>query len=210
MYNDIIRNIQIKQCYNILIRKDYMNSFYSNEELIELGFKSIGDNVLISRKSSIYNADKISIGNNVRIDDFSILSGEITIGNHVHIAAYAALFAGDKGIELKDFVGVSSRATIYALSDDYLGNALTNPTIPNILRNVYGGKVILGRHALIGASTVILPNITIGDGVAVGACSLINKDCDEWSIYTGMPAKKIKERSKKLLEFEEKLYKGVY
>ncbi|MDY2630695.1 acyltransferase [Clostridium sp.] len=187
-----------------------MNSFYNYEELITLGLKKIGNNVLISKKASIYDAKKISIGNNVRIDDFCILSGEITIGDYIHIAAYSGLFAGDKGIELKEFVNISSRVSIYAISDDYSGRSLTNPMTPLSLRNVYGGKVTLGRHAIIGSATVILPNIRIGDGVAVGACSLINKDCDEWSIYGGVPAKKIKERSKKLLEFEEKLYKGVY
>ena len=71
-----------------------MNSFYSNEELKQLGLKSFGKNVLISKKCSIYGADKISIGNNVRIDDFCILSGKIVIGNYVHISAYSALYAG--------------------------------------------------------------------------------------------------------------------
>ena len=51
-----------------------MNSFYSKEELKEIGFKKYGENVLISRKTSIYNPEKIIIGNNVRIDDFCILS----------------------------------------------------------------------------------------------------------------------------------------
>ena len=80
-----------------------MSSFYSQEELRELGLKRYGENVLISRKSSIYQADKISIGSNVRIDDFCILSGEIEIGNYVHIAAYTSLFAGDAGIRMEDF-----------------------------------------------------------------------------------------------------------
>ena len=62
-----------------------MNSFYSDEELKKIRFKSLGENVLISKKASIYSPEKIIIGNNVRIDDFCILSGNIQIGNHVHI-----------------------------------------------------------------------------------------------------------------------------
>lgn len=50
-----------------------MTSFYSEEELRSIGLKSYGKNVLISRFARIYGAESISIGNNVRIDDFCIL-----------------------------------------------------------------------------------------------------------------------------------------
>lgn len=78
-------------------------SFYSEEELKEIGLKSYGKNVLISRNATIYGADKISIGDNVRIDDFCILSGNISLGSYIHIAAYCGLFGGDAGIIMEDF-----------------------------------------------------------------------------------------------------------
>lgn len=77
-----------------------MNDFYSEKELKKMKFKRIGKNVQISKKSSIYSPDKIEIGNNVRIDDFAILSGNIIIGDFVHISAYVALY-GRFGIELR-------------------------------------------------------------------------------------------------------------
>jgi acetyltransferase-like isoleucine patch superfamily enzyme len=49
-------------------------AFYTNDDLKKLGFSSFGNNVLISDKASIYGANRIKIGNNVRIDDFCILS----------------------------------------------------------------------------------------------------------------------------------------
>ena len=118
-----------------------MTSFYNENELKEIGFKSIGKNVLLSRKASIYGAKNISIKGNTRIDDFCILSGNLSIGSHVHITAVVFLFGGDSGIVLEDFVGVSSRTAIYAKSDDYLGEGLTNPTIPDKYRkiSVWGG-----------------------------------------------------------------------
>lgn len=182
-----------------------MNSFLSRKELEELSFNKVGKNVLISKKASIYGANNITIGDNVRIDDFCVLSGNIVIGNYVHIAAFAALFAGNEGIELKDFAGVSSRTTIYAISDDYSGLALTNPTVPDELRHVSGGKVTLERHALIGASSLVLPNVIIKEGAAIGACSMVTKDCEEWTISGGVPAKKIKNRYKNILELEKKI-----
>lgn len=180
-----------------------MNSFYSEEELGKIGFKEIGKNVLISRHASIYSPSKISIGNNVRIDDFCILSGNITLGNYIHISAYSALFGGKSGIVMKDFSGVSSKNVIYADSDDYSGEYLTNPMIPDKYRNVYSGKVILDKHVLVGSGCVILPNVHINEGASIGAMSLITKDIPEWSICVGIPCKKIKDRLKNILQLEK-------
>ena len=66
----------------------------SEQQLKEVGFKSIGKNVRISDKASIYGAQGIAIGDNVRIDDFVVLSagaGGIDIGNYIHIAVFSTL-----------------------------------------------------------------------------------------------------------------------
>lgn len=121
-------------------------SFYTPDELKNLGLKSFGHDVLISKKASIYSAENISIGHNVRIDDFCILSGKIEIGNYIHIAAYSALFGGHEGITMKDFSGLSSRCVIYAMSDDFSGEALVGPVVPEKYRNVLkGGGYYLKR-----------------------------------------------------------------
>lgn len=179
------------------------NSFYTISELKEFGFRELGQNVLISRKASIYGADNIIIGRNVRIDDFCILSGKITLKNYIHISAYASLFGGKTGIILEDFVTVSSRIAIYAESDDYSGEALTNPMIPDEYRNVYCGKVVLHRHVIIGTGSTILPGVVIEEGTAVGSMSLVNKSLEGWGVYAGVPCHRIKERSRKLLEKEK-------
>jgi len=186
-----------------------MNSFYSEKELNEIGFKWIGKNVLISRKTSIYGAGNISIGNNVRIDDFCILSGKITAGDYIHIAAYCALFGGEKGIILEDFVGLSSRVTVYAASDDYSGNALTNPMIPDKYRGIDSREVVIKKHALVGTDSTILPGIVIGEGSSFGAKTLINHDSEPWSINIGIPFKKVKNRSKKILELEKQFLNEI-
>lgn len=182
-----------------------MNSFYSEEELKEIGFKSIGNNVLLSRKCSIYGAQNISIGNNVRIDDFCILSGKIEIGNYIHVAAGSMLFAGDEGIILEDFSGLSSRCAVYAASEDYSGEALTNPTVPDEYRNVTGGTVVFKKHSIVGSGCTVLPNVIVGEGTSIGSMSLVNKSLDDWGIYIGIPCKRIKERSKHVLELEKDL-----
>lgn len=181
------------------------NSFYSEKELQKIGFRSLGKNVCISKKASIYSPHKISIGSNVRIDDFCVLSGNITLGNHIHIAVYCALFAGDSGITLKDFTTLSSRCVIYAKTDDYSGNALISPTVPDEYTNIFSAPVTLHKHVVIGTGTSIMPGVTIGEGTAVGSMSLVKHSIDAWGIYAGIPCKKIKDRSQKLLELEENL-----
>ena len=178
--------------------------FYTKEELKKIGFKSIGNNVLISDKCSIYGADKIEIGSNVRIDDFVILSPgtSLKIGNYVHIACYASLI-GKGEIIIEDFVGVSGRVSIYSSTDDYLGFALTNPMIPEKFKRVTNGKVHIKKHSVIGSGSVIMPNVTINMGVSVYAQSLVKTDCDELTIYAGTPCKKIKNKMTDFLELEK-------
>lgn len=182
-----------------------MNSFYSREELETLGFKAIGQNVLISRKSSIYGIENISVGDYCRIDDFAILSGIIYLGKNVHIAAGTYLFGGDAGIFMDDFSAVSSHCSIYAVSDNYSGDYMTNPTVPEKFRKVEQGKVLIEKHVIIGAASVVLPKVCLGEGSAFGAMSLINKDAKPWTIYAGCPIKKIKDRKKKPKEMEEQM-----
>lgn len=182
-----------------------MSSFYTTDELQTIGFNAIGKNVQISRKCSIYMPEKISIGNNVRIDDFCCLIGGkqgIKIGSNIHIALFC-LILGNAGVELKDFSGLSSRVSIYSANDDYSGDSLTNPTIPICYKKIFQGPVILNKHVAIGTNATILPNVTIGEGCAVGAYSLVNRDLADWGIFAGIPAKRIKERKKNLLLLED-------
>lgn len=175
-------------------------SFYTEQELSQLGLKSYGEDVRISRYAQIYSPEKISIGDNVRIDDFCILSGSITIGSHIHIAAYCALYGADYGIVLEDYTGISARATIYAAMDDFSGDYLIGPIHDDKYTNVIGGNVKICAYAQIGAMALVFPNVCIGEGVVLGAMSMAKKSLESWGIYAGVPAKKIKRRSKRLLD----------
>ena len=181
------------------------NSFYSVDELKNLGFKTVGEHVLISRKASIYDAKNIELCSNIRIDDFCILSGKIKIGNYVHLGAYTSLCGGRKGIVLEDFVNLSRKIEIFAVSDDFGGGSMTNPTVPDEYKNLLEAEVILKKHVVVGACSVILPGVTLEEGTVVGALSLVKNSTTPWSINAGIPARKIKDRKKDLLVFEKKL-----
>ncbi|ABI38401.1 acetyltransferase RfbO, CysE/LacA/LpxA/NodL family [Shewanella sp. MR-4] len=185
-------------------------AFLTEKQLNEIGFASLGHNVQISDKASIYGAHRIKIGNNVRIDDFCVLSagdGGIEVGNYVHIAVFALLIGAGK-ITVSDFAGVSSRVAIYSSNDDYSGLFLTNPTVPVEYTNVTHADVYLGKHVIIGSGSVVLPGVILHEGVAVGALSMITKDCEAFGVYIGSPAKKIKSRKQNLLDKEILLMSG--
>ena len=170
-----------------------MTSFYTEEEYKQLGFKSIGENCLISKNACFYGISNISIGNNVRIDDFCILSGNIQLGNYIHISAYSALY-GSKGIVIGDYCGCSSRTTIYSAVDDFSGEYMIGPMVPEELSNVTGGVVELKDYVQLGANTIVMPGITINEGAVTGACTLVRHNLDTWTINVGMPSRVLKKR----------------
>lgn len=178
----------------------------SKDSIETLGFASVGKNVQISTLATFYGADRISIGNHVRIDDFCVMSagaGGIGIGDHVHIAVYSSLIGAGK-ITLGDYCNISSRVSIYSSSDDYSGAFMTNPTVPALYTQVTFADVFFGKHVIVGSGSVILPGVRLEEGVAVGALSLIKSSCAAFGIYAGNPARRLGERKRDLLKLEAK------
>lgn len=181
-----------------------MNSCYSEAELAQMGFRSLGRDVRLSRKASIYGAQRISLGEHVRIDDFCIISagdGGVVIGDFIHVGAYTSIIGGGE-VTLEDFANISSRVSIFSSNDDYSGAAMTGPMVPAEWTNIDRSAVRIGRHAIVGCGTVILPGVDVGDGVAIGALSLINSSCEPFATYCGIPARRTGTRGRRLLELE--------
>ena len=181
-----------------------METYYSEEELRSLGLKRYGTNVKISRHAIIYRPEELELGSNVRIDDFTTISGRVKLGDYIHIAQSCGLYGAEAGIVMEDFTTLSSHSLIYAVSNDYSGHSLACPMVPDQYRPAdISAPVHLEKYALVGCMSVVLPGVTIGEGCSVGAMSLCNKDLDPWGMYVGIPARRIKERSKELLRLEE-------
>ena len=182
---------------------NYNAEYMSERELRSLPFRKLGEGVLVDRAASLINVENIAIGNNVRIDLFTMIvaTGEINIGSNIHISSYCYL-AGRAGIELSDFCGLSSGVRLYSVSDDYTGGSLTNVTIPERYKRLASGKVLLGRHVVIGSGAIVMPNVNVLEGCAIGALSFVSKSTLPWGIYAGVPARRVRERSKRVLTLE--------
>lgn len=185
--------------------------FLNDKEIKKLNLKFYGINVKISDKVVFYNPQNISIGDNSRIDDFTLLSagiGGIEIGKFVHIASFCNL-QGNESIVLEDFSGLSSRVSIYSSSDDYSGKYMTNPTVNSKYTNVYSKSILIRKHSIIGVGACLLPGVTIGYASAVGAFSLVNKSIDDHMIAVGVPAVGKVKRRANLLELEKEFLKSI-
>jgi len=177
-------------------------AFLSQEQLLSMGFKALGKNVRISDRAAIYNTDQIEIGDNSRIDDFFVVAGKVSIGRNVHIAVYCNIAGGTEGITFEDFSGLAYGCHVFSQSDDYSGRSLTNPTVPSVYKSETKKAIRIGHHCIVGTNSLIFPGVHLRDGCSVGAMSMVTKSTEEWSVYSGIPAKKLKDRKRDMLALE--------
>lgn len=175
-------------------------SYFSREELLQKGFHKVGIDVRVSRQCSLYISEG-EIGNNVRIDDFCILKGSIYLSSNIHLAPHSILSGTGGKIIFDSCSGCSNGVCIYTATDDYLGNFLGNPTIPEEFKKVRKGDVKIGKAVILGTYTVVLPGVEIGDGVSTSAYTLVRKSILPGSvcIADGLNVKVIKIRDVDLL-----------
>lgn len=184
-----------------------MSNFLTEKELRELGIKRYGKNVLIGRHVVLYSPGELELGDNVRIDDFTIISGKVTMGSYIHVSQFCGIYGGDAGIEMEDFSGLSAKCSVYAVSDDYTGQSMTNPMVPAKYKpSAISKKVHIGRHAIVGCNSVVLPGVDIPEGASVGSLSLVTQSLEPWTVNIGIPAKRRSDRAKNILELEKQFW----
>ncbi|MCW2974704.1 MAG: galactoside O-acetyltransferase [Thermoleophilia bacterium] len=177
------------------------------EELLALGIGSCGAHVAVDRFARLVGIERIHLAAHVRIDAFCVLSagaGGIHVGNYVHVGAHGFM-AGAGRIDIGDFATISGRVSIYSSSDDYVGGAMAGPMVPAALRDVDDAPVHVARHALVGAGSVLLPGVTVGEGASVGALSLVRADVEPFARVAGIPARRLGERGRGMLDAEQEL-----
>ena len=157
-----------------------MNHF-SVSELKKIGFKKVGRNVQISKDVNFYNFQG-SIGSNCRIDDHCIFIGKIDIGDYVHIAAFNLLSASryKRKINISSYSGIGPRCYISCVSENYLVDDISNPTIKEKFRkNTIFTDIFIGENVLMGAGCTIVPRtskkIYIGNNVSIATNTIISK-----------------------------------
>ena len=177
-----------------------------------IGFASVGQDVTIWPEAKIVMPEVISIGNSVIIDDFVFIMGgaKTIIESFIHIASFTSITGGGE-IVMEDYSALSSGVRVYSGNEDYTGGCMTNPAVPAPYRIPVRSFVHLKKHAIVGANSVILPGVIIGEGAVVGANSLVTKDCEPWTIYVGSPARPLRGRPREhILALEARLRTELY
>ncbi len=146
--------------------------------------------------TKIIGLENIEFGKNILIDDFTLIyaTAPMKIGNYVHIASFTSITGGAELI-LNDFVAISQGCRILTGTDDFVSWGFGNSTIDEKYRNAKREPIEIGKFCIVGANSVVLPGVTIGEGAMVGAGSVVTKNLDPWGVYIGN--KKLKDRDKK-------------
>lgn len=169
--------------------------------------KACGNNVIIGRTVRIRYPELVEIGDNVIIDDFTYISTVLEIESNCHIAAGCKLIGGrEASVRFGQFSTLAPNVVLSAGSDDYVGGIAT-PMVPKCFKgNCQVGKITIGNHCIVGANSTVLPDVYFGDGACLGAQSLVKEDLESWSLYAGIPARKIKDRDReRILSYESDL-----
>ena len=186
-----------------MLIKKIVNKIYSIS--IKHKCAKCGEMTRINCLSKLLGPKHIFIGNNTSIGEGTYLcawekfrnqtfSPSIIIGNNVSIGHHCHISACDK-IEIGDGTLTGKWVTII---DNSHGECTLNEmmSMAPTTRPLYSkGRVSIGKNVWIGDKATILPGVTIGDGVIVGANSVVTKDIPPYKIAIGCPAKIINPKS---------------
>ena len=145
--------------------------------------------------TKIIGLNNIEFGKNIIIDDFVLIYAKkkIKIGNFSHIACFASITGGEE-LSIGDYTAISQGCRILTATDDFKDWGFGNSTINNDFRNVKSAPISIANFCIIGANSVVLPGVEIGEGATIGANSVVTKNLEPWGIYIGN--KRVGERKK--------------
>lgn len=150
-------------------------------------FKYLSINAKVSLSCKILNKSRHILSSHCELYPYTSISGRgVTIGEHSSIG-YSTHLMG------KITIGKRTRIAQHCvIVSDYYGMAKDKPLLEQ--RGTSKGDIYIGDDVWIGANSVILSGVKVGNGAVVGAGSVVTKDVPCNRIVAGNPAKNIKEK----------------
>lgn len=136
--------------------------------------------------SSLYANLNAEYGKNVRIDEGTYISQDVTISDCSYVNANSRLQRCDVG----KYCSVSSNVNINPYNHNMQG--LTTHPIGDVDREIK--RVVIGNDVLISLNVVILEGVHIGNGAVIGAGAVVTHDVGDFEVWGGVPAKFIHYR----------------
>jgi len=173
--------------------------------------KHLGENVIIGKTVRIRQPEKVSIGDNTIIDDFTYISCAAEIGKNCHIASNVSISGGKGKFTMGNFSTISNGSSIHCASSDYRECSLDLPSVPE--REQFGGTVAdihVSGYVTVGAHSCILPGANVPEGVAFGAYTMIKASniLKPYHLYVGHACKDLGQRKNIYLIKKHKLEKN--
>lgn len=166
-------------------------------ESVHRSFKKIGIDVHIAPNVDIRRPHLVSIGNHVAIDTGAYITTGAELADYIHVGPYVTVIGGERAmLVMGNFTNLAAGCRVICGSDRFQGEGLIGPaSLPDQYKDrMKLAPVILEDFANVGTNTVIMPGVTLAEGSVIGACALVAKSTEPWTIYTGIPAKPIKTR----------------
>lgn len=156
---------------------------------------SLGINISIERDASINN---VTIGDNTKIASGVRIFGSPQQPLEIGKNCYFGLNTVVEGFNAKVFIGnyVSFAQNVNLMS----GSGPNASELMQRIFPIFKGEVHIDNHTWIGASAVIMPNVTIGKFCIIAANSFVNNSFPDFSIIGGSPAKLIRTLNKEEIE----------
>lgn len=151
---------------------------------------NIGPGFYSGIRVRIWALQKVQIGRNFYIGRDSFIESDVIIGDNVIWANRVAL-VGRYDHHYQQ-IGVPVRLASQIRDKDYNWLGLNSMTV-------------IGSDVWVGYGSTILSGVTIGDGSIIAAGSVVTKDVEPYSIYGGVPAKKIRDRFNSKTDLEKHL-----
>lgn len=145
-----------------------MTNLFTRKELLAFGFSSVGNDVAVSRDVRFFDITG-HMSDNVRIDTFTILTGNIILEDDVHLSPLCFLSATGGSITMQQGSGIGPQCAILTKSDDYTREDLGT-------EGKVAGDILIGCNTIIGAGCKIFPGVTIGDNASIGGNCIITSD----------------------------------
>jgi len=181
-------------------------------------FKNIGKGVILGKGLTIRHASKISLGNNVVIDDYCVLdakgekkNNEIIISDNVIVSRNTILSCKGGKIEIGKNTNIGANCLIHSENSVKLGKNIliaafcylvgggnygfTRKDIPVISQpSLSSDGIVIKDNVWLGARVTVLDGVTVGRDTIVGASALVTKNLPEFVIAVGAPAHVLKKR----------------
>lgn len=156
---------------------------YHSEEVYR-SLKQCGEGTKLYAWARLAKPGEISIGRGAQVDDFAILSGGggLEVGDRVHIASYSSIVGGGEAV-LADFSGLAAGCRIITGSEDFMGEGMTNPCVPDEYRSFKRSRTVIERHALLFTNVIVFPGVTVAEGCVIGANTVVSTDTEPWGVY---------------------------